>query len=163
MLLAITALGGLASIAFASGVHIQKPGATFTADHNNLTLNASGVIAGLGSGAIVTITAQANPTTTCTNQGGNQAPGQNPGSITVSGTTGIPDANAKNGSRPFSVTTDPPSQPTDASDAGCANDNWTAHIDDLAFTSATLTFQQPDKNGNLVTVLTQTFFFNPAL
>jgi hypothetical protein len=163
MLLAITALGGLAVTAFASGVHITKAGVTFTADHNNLTLNASGQIAGLGNGAIVTLVATANPTTTCTNQGGNAAPGQNPAPITVSGSTAIPDTGGKNGSRPFSVTTNPPTQPTDGTDAGCANDTWTASIDDLCFTSATLTFQQPDKNGNLVTVLTKTYNFNPCL
>jgi len=162
-LLAITAFGGLASTASASGVHITKAGVTFTADHNVLTLTASGQIAGLGNGAIVTISATANPTTTCTNQGGNAAPGQNPAPITLTGTTGVPDTGSKNGSRPFSVTTTPPTQPTDASDAGCPNDSWTAHIDDLCFTSATLTFQQPDKNGNLVTVLTVgPIFFNPC-
>ncbi|SRR6266487_1250895 len=162
-LLAITALGGLALTASASGVHIQnKPALTFTADHTNLTLTASGVIAGLGNGAIVTITATANPTSTCTNQGGNAAPGQNPAPITLTGTAPISDTGGHAGSRPFSVTTTPPTQPTDASDAGCPNDSWTAHIDDLCFTSATLTFQQPDKNGNLVTVLTQQFFFNPC-
>jgi len=161
--LTVIALGGLASTAYASGVHFTKAGVTFTADPNVLTLTASGAIAGLGNGAIVTIAATADPTTTCTNQGGNPAPGQNPAPIILTGTTGVPDTGGKNGSRPFSVTTDPPTQPTDASDAGCPNDSWTAHIDSLCFTSATLTFQQPDKNGNLVTVLTKTFFFVPCL
>jgi hypothetical protein len=163
-LLAMTILGGLALTAYASGVHITKAGVSFVADHTNLTLTASGAIAGLGNGAIVNITATADPTTTCTNQGANPAPGQNPAPIILTGTATVsPDTNGRNGSRAFSVTTDKPSQPTDASDAGCPNDNWTASIDDLCFTSATLTFQQPDKNGNLVTVLTKTFNFNPCL
>lgn len=163
MLLAITALGGLAVTAIASGVHFQKGSPTFTADHNNLTLNASGQIAGLGGGAIVNITATGNPTTTCTNQGGNQAPGQNPGSITITGTAPVSDSGGKNGSRPFTVTTQPPSQPSSGKAGGCPNDSWTASIDDICFTSATLSFQQLDKKGNLVTVLTQTFNFNPCL
>ena len=161
-LLATTILGGLALTAYASGVHITKAGVTFVADHNNLTLTASGQIAGLGNGAIVSLVATADPTTSCTNSGGNKAPGQNPAPITVSGSTALPDGNGTNGSRPFSVTTNPPTQPTSAKAAGCPNDGWTAHIDDLCFTSATLTFQQPDKNGNLVTVLTKTFNFNPC-
>src|SRR5947207_13607356 len=90
-LLPITARGGLASTASASGVRITKAGVTFTADHNVLTLPASGQIAGLGNGAIVTISATANPTTACTNQGGNPAPGQSPAPITLTGTTGVPE------------------------------------------------------------------------
>jgi hypothetical protein len=161
-LLAITILGGLALTAYASGVHFGKPGPSFVADHNNLTLTATGQIAGLGNGAIVSMVATADPTTSCTNNGGSQAPGQNPAPITVSGSTALPDGNGTNGSRPFSVTTNPPSQPTSGKAGGCPNNTWTAHIDDLCFTSATLTFQQPDKNGNLVTVLTKTFNFNPC-
>ena len=153
----------VALTAVASGVHFTKAGVSFVADHNNLTLTASGQISGLGNGAIVSLSATANPTTTCTNGGGTQAPGQNPGSITVTGATALPDANGTNGSRPFSVTSNPPTQPTSGKAGGCPNNSWTATIDDLAFTSATLTFQQPDKNGNLVTVLTQSYTFNPPL
>src|SRR6266542_4708758 len=71
--LTVIALGGLASTAYASGVHFTKAGVTFTADPNVLTLTASGAIAGLGNGALVTIAPTADPTTTCTNQGGNPA------------------------------------------------------------------------------------------
>ena len=161
-LLAITILGGLTLTAYASGVHFTKAGVSFVADHNNLTLTASGQIAGLGNGATVTLSVTADPTTTCTNAGGNAAPGQNPAPIVVTGAVALPDGDGTNGNRPFSVTTNPPTQPSGGKAGGCPNNSWTAHIDDLAFTSATITVQQLDKNGNPVTVLTKTFNFNPC-
>jgi hypothetical protein len=122
--------------AVASSVHFKNPPSTFT--DLGLTLNASGQLSGLGNGdVLVKITATADPTATCTNQGGNEAPGQNPASVTVSGTQSIPASEIKNGNTPFSTTTDPPAQPT-AKEAGCPSSNWTARITDLAFTSCTI-------------------------
>jgi hypothetical protein len=120
-----------------------------------LSLNAAGSLAGLGNGdVLVTITAQANVTSTCTNQGGNQAPGQNPAPITVTGSEAIPADEIKNGTTPFDVTTvAPPSSIAGAPD--CPNTNWTETITDLLFTSATITVEQPA--GNLVLTVSCTF------
>ncbi len=139
----------LAGTALAASVHF-KSGPTFST--TDLTLTTDACLAGLGNGdLVINVSATGIPTATCTNKGGEQAPGQNPATVNVSGTQAIPSSEIKNGNVCFSVTTQPPPQPT-AQEAGCPNGNWTAQITSIDFTSVTI---QVIQSGT--TVLDQTF------
>src|SRR3546814_12697959 len=93
-------------------------------------------------------------TSTCTNQGGTQAPGQNPAPLTVTGSQAIPEDELKNGTTPFAVETVAP-DPVIAGAPDCPNPNWTELIEDLAFTSAVITVEQPPGTVVLTVTCTQ--------
>jgi hypothetical protein len=109
-----------------------------------LQLAAEGALAGLGNAdVLVTLTATADVTATCTNpSGANQPPGQNPAPITVTGSEAIPASEIKNGNVAFAVITQTPETVIPGA-PGCPNPNWTETITDLSFTSATITVEQP--------------------
>jgi len=141
----LTALVLTISLAAAGNVHLKggknaKP--SFT--DNGLSLTATGALSGLGNGDIlVKVVAAADVTSTCTNPAGaTQPPGQNPAPITVSGSQAIPAGEIKNGTVNFNASTQAPSS-TIAGAPDCPNPQWTEAITDLAFTSATITIEQP--------------------
>lgn len=154
--LAAALVMAMATTAAASSVHLKGGrNAEPSFFDGGLTLRADGELSGLGNAdVLVTMTAQADVTATCSNpsvSGDRQPPGQNPAPITVSGSEAIPASEIKNGNTPFSVTTvAPPSTIAGAPD--CPNPNWTETIQDLSFTSAVITVEQPP--GTLVLTVT---------
>lgn len=145
-----------AVVAFAANVHLKPPNSEPSFTDNVLTLTATASIAGLGSGDVtITITASADPTATCTNPSGQtQPPGQNPAEVDVTGSISIPEDEIKNGNLTFSVVTQPPVTPVLGA-PDCPNRQWTEVITDMAFTSATITVDQPE--GTTVLTVTCTF------
>jgi uncharacterized membrane protein len=106
------------------------------------SLIANGTLTGLGATDVkVILDASGIPLVTCTNQGGNQAPGQNPPKVSAMGLQSLfgNDPVRKNGKSPFGVETDDPAPFVNAVEAGCPNNNWTATIDFVFWTNATIT------------------------
>jgi hypothetical protein len=131
-----------------TGAILVKPGqleilaaTEFSAD----VLFATGSAAGLGKDDVnFTLVSTGTPNVMCRNQGGNLAPGQNPPKITLTGPAQFSsgsDPNRKNGRSPFDVTANNLPSLT-AVQWGCPNNNWTAIIDSVNYTAATITVQQ---------------------
>ena len=135
----------------------RTPQGTCVAPCVGLFLHADGTLVGIGrtDETMVVVEATGIPVVTCTNQGGNQAPGQNPPRVTTSGQQQIGVRQiTKNGSAPINVTTGLPDGSLPGSQMGCPNDNWIAEIVGIQFTNATVTVYQ---NG--VVTLQETYAF----
>ena len=146
-LLPLLALAGaITMIAFAQNVHFKKGSPRFT--DTGKTLCSTGTLVGLGNGDVtITVSSTGAATNvTCTSPGGNEAPGQNPNPVNVTGTTVIPDEQVKNGNVSYSVCTAQPTLGT-PKQSGCPNNNWSAALNDVQFFNATITVEQ---NGQTV-------------
>ena len=139
-----------APLAYAANVHFKGGNPTFK--DQGLTLSTCFKLAGLGN-QDVTITIEANglANTTCTNKGGNAAPGQNKTPVSPTAQVTIPSTQIKNGNVSVCLATVAPPTPT-AVEAGCPNGNWTTTLNDVEFSSATITVTQGGK-----VVLTKSF------
>jgi hypothetical protein len=85
----------------------------------------------------VILEASGVPAVTCTNQGSNPAPGQNPPNISAAGAQTLQDR-TKNGKSPFNVEALPPDT-LPGLQGGCPNNTWTAHVDFVFWKHATIT------------------------
>jgi hypothetical protein len=108
-------------------------------------------VAGLGGTTFqIDVSATGTATVTCTNPGGNVAPGQNT-SIDATGSSG-PQPTPRNGSATVGVTTDAPVVPNTPT---CPNASWTATVTDVSFTTATLTLSEDSNVSDTITVPVQ--------
>lgn len=153
-LVAVLALTLLASAALAA-INIHSSSVTFSGD----TVTATYDVSGLGNqGATLQITAVGFATYTCTNKGGNAAPGQNPQPATGTspGVAFEPTGRPGRATATESVTLTAP-QEINAKQAGCPGNNWTATLNDVVLTGATVTITDNSNNQ----VIYQQFFDNP--
>ena len=147
---ALVGLGLAAPSVEAAKVHFKK---TPVIVDNGLTLTASGALTGLGNGDVtITIIAEGSASVVLLNPSDQFVPGQNRLPITVSGSQTISATEIKNGNVRFSVTTATPENPT-PEEAGAPNDNWSAFIDDVIFSSATIIVQQGGKTVLKTTIV----------
>lgn len=116
------------------------------------SLIAEGFASGLGN-TDVTVELQASgiPAVICTNPAGNTAPGQNPPKVSASGDQFLVHENyTKNGKSPFEVETEEPQPGLTARQMGCPNNTWTASIDFVFWTEATLSVYNTASGALLV-------------
>ena len=140
---ALTAVALMAGTAFAALTFHQGPTVTFNGSTATATFNVSG----LGNDpATAQLLVNGTAEYTCTNRGGNAAPGQNPQPATGASPEVNLNSSQKNGRSSVTVSatlTAPLHIP--AKTAGCPGNNWTATLNSLTVTSATLVITQNDE------------------
>jgi hypothetical protein len=122
-----------------SGHFIEKGAGAPVCTDIGTQVTCTGKVAGLGGTTFeITIAADGIASVVCFNPAGNRAPGQDT-AVSVAGSTG-PLPTPQNGQYIFTITTDEPEPlpPTPT----CPNDQWTADIVDVTFTTATLSLYE---------------------
>lgn len=131
------------------------------------SIHFDGYATGVGGydGITLALTGYGIPDVICTNQGGNDAPGQNPSQITVTGFTYIsPDEiewTTTKGKTPVTVSAN--ENPEDGTftlsglAGGCPNDNWTATIVGMEWHGAIIDVYEGDSTSG---TLLKTFEFS---
>lgn len=140
------------------------PGIKFFGDANSVewslgSLDAKGALILGNTNVKVVLEASGVPAVTCTNQGSNPAPGQNPPNISATGAQVLQDQ-TENGKAPFDVKASPPDT-LPGLQGGCPNNNWTAHVVFVFWDYARITVKGLDGSVLLVQSYTCTTTRNP--
>ncbi|HSG42786.1 MAG TPA: hypothetical protein VLA72_06490 [Anaerolineales bacterium] len=104
------------------------------------SLIAEGFARGLGNTDVTIVLGGSGiPAVTCTNYGNNDVPGQSYPKVSATGQQTIlgDDPLRKNGKAAFFTETDDP-ETISWDEAGCPNSNWTAYVDFIFWTDATI-------------------------
>jgi hypothetical protein len=110
-------------------------------------LECTGKVAGLGGTTFrIDVSASGTADVTCTNPGGQVAPGQS-FAFEGAGSTGD-QLTPRNGSFRFTVGTSSPTAPA----GSCPNPMWTGTVTDVQFTTATLTLFEDSTASDTITV-----------
>jgi len=148
LLLAVATVGALAFSPAASAQAGHFVGTPTCTDEGTF-LVCTGKVAGLGGTTFrIDVSASGVADVTCTNPGGQVAPGQS-FSFEGAGSTGD-QLTPRNGQFRFSLTSDDP-EPLPATPT-CPNDQWTPNIVDVTFTDATLTLFEDGVQSDQVVV-----------
>lgn len=146
LLLTVAIVGALAFSPAASAQAGHFVGTPTCTDEGTF-LECTGKVAGLGGTTFrIDVSASGVADVTCTNPGGQVAPGQS-FSFEGAGSTGD-QLTPRNGQFRFSVETVSPTAPA----GSCPNPMWTATVTDVHFTDATLTLFEDSTVSDTITV-----------
>jgi hypothetical protein len=146
LVLAAVVVAGLTFAATASAQSGHFIGTPTCTDEGTF-LECTGKVAGLGGTTFrIDVSATGTADVTCTNPGGNVAPGQS-FSFAGAGSTGD-QLTPRNGSFRFSVETVAPTAPA----GSCPNPGWTATVTDVEFGDVTLTLFEDSTVSDTITV-----------
>ena len=136
-LLSVFLMATLLTSPVSAGPSIKFSGGANSVEWTLGSLIAQGALIVGNTDVKVILEASGVPVVTCTNQGSNPAPGQNPPNISATGAQTLQDR-TKNGKSPFDVEASPP-ETLPGLQGGCPNNTWTAHIDFVLWDQAKIT------------------------
>ena len=132
------------------------------------SLISNGTVTGLGNtDYTLVLNATGIPAIVCTNNGGNQVPGQSFPKVSAQGTTQVGPGHLgyviKNGSSPYHVETGQVTTPLTWQTAGCPNANWSWQITFVYWTDAVITAYLASDTNFTTPIITQHYVCTTTL